>query len=553
MMPAPSASRSRWTAYTLLLCAAIWFAGLEYRGLFMPDEGRYGDIAREMLDANDWVTPRLNGIKYLEKPPLQYWATAGAFAMFGVDEWTARLWPAVTGLLCIAFTAFASLRLAPGSPGGVAALMLAGSWGFFLGSQFLTLDMGLTFFLTAAMLSFALSRRADISPKAQRHWMLLAWAAAACAVLSKGLVGVVIPGLALAVYLALERDLSALRRLHWIAGLSLFAAIALPWFILVQDRNPEFFHFFFVHEHFERYSLPDHHRPGPWWYFIPVVLVGLWPWTPAVPAAMVKAWRAPAGDGFKLDRFLVIWAAVVLVFFSASHSKLPGYILPALPAILLLLARHTPGMSERMRRSPALAAVASGLVLMLLAAGLPALSRQLSWTAFDAKYSIWLFGAALALSAAGLAALGLQRRARHESSLAVVALGSLLAAQLALSGTHVVDEHYSSERLIEPIAGDKLRFPGGSPFYSVASYDQSVPFYLGRPVTLVGHKDELAPGIAAEPGKYVGSVDEFLERWRADADAFAIMTPRLYEKLSREGLPGHVLARDARWTIVARR
>src|SRR5882672_5530559 len=237
IMFAASASRSRWTAYTLLLCAAIWFAGLEYRGLFMPDEGRYGDIAREMLDANDWVTPRLNGIKYLEKPPLQYWATAGAFAMFGVDEWTARLWPAVTGLLCIAFTAFASLRLAPGSPGGVAALMLAGSWGFFLGSQFLTLDMGLTFFLTAAMLSFALSRRADISPKAQRHWMLLAWAAAACAVLSKGLVGVVIPGLALAVYLALERDLSALRRLHWIAGLSLFAAIALPWFILVQDRK----------------------------------------------------------------------------------------------------------------------------------------------------------------------------------------------------------------------------------------------------------------------------------------------------------------------------
>jgi 4-amino-4-deoxy-L-arabinose transferase-like glycosyltransferase len=552
-MTSAPAPRSRWIACALLVCALIWFVGLEYRGLFMPDEGRYADIAREMLDANDWVTPRLNGIKYLEKPPLQYWATAGAFAMFGVDEWTARLWPAVTGLLCIAFAAFAARRLAPGSPGGVTALMLAGSWGFFLGSQFLTLDMGLTFFLTAAMLSFALSRRTDISPKAQRDWMLLAWAAAACAVLSKGLVGVVIPGLALAVYLALERDLSVLRRLHWIPGLSLFAAIVLPWFILVQDRNPEFFHFFFVHEHFERYSLPDHHRPGPWWYFVPVVLVGLWPWTPAVPAAIAKAWRAPPGDGFKLDRFLVIWAAVVLVFFSASHSKLPGYILPAMPAILLVLARHYPDMSEGMRRSPALASVASGLVLMLLAAVLPALSEHLSWSAFDAKYSIWLFAAALALSAAGLAALGLQRRAWHEPAFVVVALGSLLAAQLALSGTHVVDEHYSSERLIEPIAGEKLRFTSDAPFYSVASYDQSVPFYLGRSVTLVGYKDELAPGIAAEPGKYVGSVDEFLGLWRTDAAAFAIMTPRLYEKLSREGLPGHVLAHDARWTIVARR
>src|SRR5260221_1971901 len=334
-MAAPE-SRSRWIVYALLACALIWFAGLEYRGLFVPDEGRYADIAREMLDANDWVTPRLNGIKYLEKPPLQYWATAGAFALFGVDEWTARLWPAVTGLLCIVLTAFAALRLAPASPGGVTALMLAGSWGFFLGSQFLTLDMGLTFFLTAAMLSFALSRRTGISLRVQRNWMLLAWAAAGCAVLSKGLVGIVIPGLVLAVYLAFERDLSVLRRLHWIPGLSLFAAIVLPWFILVQDRNPEFFQFFFVHEHFERYALPVHHDPVPWWYFVPLVLVGLWPWTPAVPAAVAKGWRAPAAGGFRLDRFLVIWAAVVIVFFSASHSKLPGYVLPAVPAILLL-------------------------------------------------------------------------------------------------------------------------------------------------------------------------------------------------------------------------
>jgi 4-amino-4-deoxy-L-arabinose transferase-like glycosyltransferase len=275
-MPTLSDSKSRWMAHAFLVCALIWFAGLEYRGLAMPDEGRYADIAREMLDGNDWVTPRLNGLKYFEKPPLQYWATAGAFAAFGVDEWTARLWPAVTGFLCLAFTAFAALRLAPGSPWIPTALIFAGCWGYFLGGQFLTLDMGLTFFLTAAMLSFALSRRAGLSPPEERNWMLLAWAAAACAVLSKGLVGVVIPGLVLAVHLAIDRDLSLLRRLHWIPGLCLFAAIVLPWFVLVQHRNPEFFHFFFVHEHFERYALSDHHRPGPWWYFIPVVLVGLW-------------------------------------------------------------------------------------------------------------------------------------------------------------------------------------------------------------------------------------------------------------------------------------
>ena len=552
MTPNP-AFRPRWMGYALLACALIWFVGLEYRGLAMPDEGRYADIAREMLASNDWVTPRLNGIKYFEKPPLQYWATAAAFAAFGADEWTARLWPAVTGLLCIAFTAFAARRLAPGSPPGLAALILAGSWGFFLGAQFLTLDMGITFFLTAAMLAYILSRRADIPPWAQRNWMLLAWAAAACAVLSKGLIGVVIPGLVLAVYVAVERDLSPLRRLHWIAGLALFAAIVVPWFVLVQLRNPEFFRFFFIHEHFERYLLPDHHRPGPWWYFVPIALVGLWPWTPSIPAAVARAWKAPAAGGFRIDRFLAIWAAVVIVFFSASRSKLPGYVLPAVPAILLLLARHYEGLSERVRRAPALACAASGLAVALLAAGLLVASDRLPWKAAEAEYSIWLLGAAFALSAGGFAALELFRRKQNERSLAAAALGSLLAMQIALSGTHVVDEHYSSERLIDQIAGERQQFPRDAPFYSVGSYDQSVPFYLGRPVTLVAHKDELAPGIAAEPNKYVGSVDEFVGLWSKDAEAFAIMKPPLYEKLSREGLPGRVLARDARWIIVARR
>src|SRR6267378_3280558 len=422
IMFAASGSRSRWIAGALLICSLVWFAGLEYRGLFMPDEGRYADIAREMLDADDWVTPRLNGIKYLEKPPLQYWATAGAFSVLGVDEWTARLWPAYTGFLGIALMAFAGFRLAPRSPWLPTALTLAGCWGYFLGAQFLTLDMGLTFFLTVAMLGFLLSRRAGIPPAEERSWMIFAWAGMACAVLSKGIVGIVIPGLALLVYVAIERELSLFRRLHWVPGLCVFAAIALPWFVLAQHRNPEFFHFFFIREHFERYLLPDHHRPGPWWYFAPVLLVGLWPWTPSIPAAFARAWRTSAAPGFKLDRFLVIWAGVVVAFFSASQSKLPGYILPAVPAILLLFARHYPALSEPLRRAPAFTCVASGLVLTLLAAALPALSAPLAWTEFNAEFSIWLLAAGLALSAAGLAALRLLRRSRQEASLAVLGL-----------------------------------------------------------------------------------------------------------------------------------
>src|SRR3989454_11785974 len=429
MLPTVSGSRPRWIASAFLICALLWFAGLEYRGLFMPDEGRYADIGREMLDSSDWVTPRHNGIKYLEKPPLQYWATAGAFALFGTDEWTARLWPALTGFLGILLAAFAGLRLAPGSPWIVTALTVAGCWGYFLGGQFLPLDMGLTFFLTAALLGFLLSRRADVPPRAERGWMMLAWAAMACAVLSKGLIGIVLPALALLVYVVIERDRALLRRLHWAPGLWVFGAIVLPWFVLVQHRNPEFFHFFFIHEHFERYLLPHHHRPGPWWYFAPVLLIGLLPWTPSIPAALARGWRAPASPGFRLDRFLVIWAGVVVLFFSASHSKLPGYVLPAGPGNFLLFARHHPSLSERLRRAPAFTCVASGLALTILAAALPALSALLSWTEFNAEYSIWLLAGGLTLSAAGFAALRLLRRSRQGASVPGLRLGGPPAVQ----------------------------------------------------------------------------------------------------------------------------
>jgi len=545
--------RFGWMLLAFAACTLIWFVGLEFRGLFMPDEGRYASIAREMLNSGDWITPRLNGLKYFEKPPLQYWATAGAFALLGVDEWTARLWPALTGFLGILFTAFAGFRLAPGSPWVPTALIAAGSWGYFLGGQFLTLDMGLTFFLTVTMLAFLLSRRDGISFKAARGWMVLAWAAMAAAVLSKGVVGVVLPSLALLAYIVAERDWSLLRRLHWGPGLCVFGAIVLPWFVLVQARNPEFFHFFFIHEHLERFLLPQHHRPGPWWYFAPVLLLGLLPWTLGLPAAFARAWKVPGPAGLKVDRFLIIWAGAVVVFFSASHSKLPGYVLPALPAVLLLFARHFPDMTARARSAPAVTCVAGGAVLMPLAFALPNLGARFAWPEFDPDYGTWLFVAAATLAGAGLAAIGLLRRARQEASLVVVALGSLLALQLALSGTHLLDEPYSSERLIETLAGEELQFPRDPPFYSVGFFDQSVLFYLGRSVTLVGLKDELAPGIAAEPGKYIASADEFLERWKHDAEAFAIMTPELYEKLRQQGLQARVLVGDKERIIIARR
>ena len=168
------------TSYALLVAFALaWFACAGTRDLFNSDEARYAEIAREMVASGDWLTPHLNGYKYLEKPPLQYWATAASFALFGEHDWSARLWPALTGFLAALLIVFAGNRIGPPGAGWLAGIMLASSWGYLLAGQFLTLDMGVSAFLTLALCAFLLAQDRPRSEAARRNWMLLAWAAMA--------------------------------------------------------------------------------------------------------------------------------------------------------------------------------------------------------------------------------------------------------------------------------------------------------------------------------------------------------------------------------------
>src|SRR5208283_663 len=170
-------------------------------------------------------------------------------------------------------------------------------------------------------------------------WMWAAWAALALATLSKGLIGIVLPGAALFVYTLLESDLSLWRRLHLLSGAFVFAVLAVPWFAVVSARNPEFFDFFFIHEHFTRFLTTEHRRTGAWWYFVPVLIGGVLPWLSVFAWSAYRAWRdAPTvADRFSWRRFALLWALVIFLFFSASGSKLPSYILPIFPALALVI------------------------------------------------------------------------------------------------------------------------------------------------------------------------------------------------------------------------
>ncbi|HXC38254.1 MAG TPA: glycosyltransferase family 39 protein, partial [Burkholderiales bacterium] len=336
-----------WLILIALAFALAWFGNIGYRKLVKADEGRYAEIPREMVASGDWLTPRLNGFKYFEKPALQYWATAAAFSVFGLHDWAARLWPALTGFLGVLLVWLIGNR-AFGPPVGLAsAAVLASSGIYAFVGHFLTLDMGVSVFMSATVLFCMMGQRDGTAPRAERNWMLAAWAAAALAMLSKGLIGIVLPGAAFAAYVLLARDWRRLARLHWLPGLALFLLIAAPWFIAVSLANQEFFHFFFIHEHFERFLTKQHGRYQPFWYFVPVLALGATPWLFSLAAGFANACKGKAVyvapevklsrmRSFNSERFLALWCAVVFLFFSASDSKLGSYILPLFPAAALL-------------------------------------------------------------------------------------------------------------------------------------------------------------------------------------------------------------------------
>src|SRR6185312_8103146 len=281
-----------WLAWLLL--ALVWFATAPWRPLFDPDEGRYAEIPREMTVSGDWVTPRFNDLKYFEKPPLQYWATAAAYEAFGVHEWSSRLWSTGLAFACLPLV-FAWVAWLFDVRRALTALLALGVSPYFaLIGHINLLDAAFTFWLTAAVFAFTLAQCAPRAAPAERRWMLIAWAAAALAVLSKGIVVGVLAGGALVLYTLIERDTVTWRRLHVVPGLALFLLIAAPWFVLVTLRNPSFPGFFFVHEHFARFLTTVHQRVEPWWYFLPLLLGGALPWLLPGARACRAAWAEAA-------------------------------------------------------------------------------------------------------------------------------------------------------------------------------------------------------------------------------------------------------------------
>jgi len=349
----------------LLLGFAVYFLGYgllpllggDRIGLVGADEPRYAQVAREMLIRHDYVTPILYGLPWLEKPALFYWRAMFAFEEFGVHDWAARL-PSTSFAFALVLLIFLHMRrFRPG--GQIFAALITVSCAAIIGfSRGASTDMQM-----AAPVCIGLLGWYAWYETGSKFWLFDIYFFVAVGTLAKGPIAPAIAFATIITFALLRREWSIIRRGFWWPGMLLYVFLVLPWFIAVQKRNPDFLRVFFLQHNLERFATDRFHHHQPLWFYLPVLLIGLIPWTALALAAFVDAirgaveewrvrryahrylWMPRTGDAF--PEFLVLWALIPLVFFTFSGSKLPGYVLPSIPAITVLTGDYLNRMRNR--------------------------------------------------------------------------------------------------------------------------------------------------------------------------------------------------------------
>lgn len=539
------------TLWTVLIAfLVVWFYMLGARTLVPTDEGRYAEMAREMVATGDWITLRLNGIKYFEKPPLQNWMNALTFSLFGLGDWQARLWTGLCGLIGILAASYTAFKFYGRRVAISTALILGSSFYWAAMGHINTLDMGLSGMMTLALCGLLLGQRDGASDQEQRNGMLLCWAGMALATMSKGLIGFVLPGAVLVLYTIWTRDLGLWLRLHMGKGLLLFFAITVPWFILVWQANPEHPHFFFIHEHFQRFTSTVHKRGGAWYYFFPLLIIGIVPWLGLLLQSLFAAVRAEQ-NRFQAKKMLLIWSVFIFFFFSISGSKLPSYILPIFPALAILIACELEKISVTSLRINAGMLTVIGIAALIFTPKIAGIAKAAYETPFYEAMIPWAYAAAAIALLGGVIGFVWAKRNKDIAILAI-AIGGYLGGQVVFIG-HDQWGKYSAGVYHLPAIQAELK--ADTPIFAVGRYEQSLPFYLRRTTILVEHPDEMEFGVGIQPELWIPKRADFILKWRAmhakGEKAVAFLNPTVYKAMQDEAVPMKLLGEDPKRIIVA--
>jgi 4-amino-4-deoxy-L-arabinose transferase-like glycosyltransferase len=536
-----------------VLALLLFFGGLGSYPLLEPDEGRYAEIPREMLERGDFVTPRLNGVLYFEKPPLYYWLNAAALSLPGRPEVLCRLFSALFGLGGVGLAWLLGRSIGGPRVALTAAIVLGSSPLWAALSRANVIDMTMAFFMSAALTCFWLAQERERGERGERLLWYGMFAAAALATLTKGLVGFLIPGAVIFFYLLFARRWRLLLRVPWVGGVALFLAIAAPWHVLAARRNPDFAWFYFVHEHWLRYTTSEAKRQAPAWFFVGILALGLIPWSGVLPAA-ARLYRRGQGK-LREERpgliFLACWALFILLFFSASQSKLVPYILPGIPplAVLVALALRQAETDPRTRAWIRVGGALGALLLAVLAAALLLAALGRIHTGVGPLPNVLIF--AMPTLAAALLSLWLWASGRLRSLAALAVAPALLVlglvsaaprASLLLSTGPIA--HFLSPRLAP---GDEV--------YVYRCYPQTLPIYLRRLVGVVEYRGELEFGIRhlapEERARRYPTAAEFRPVWSSGKTVYLVLEGEKLPRMRGDGLaPGQILMRQDKYLLM---
>ncbi|HET7102440.1 MAG TPA: glycosyltransferase family 39 protein [Terriglobia bacterium] len=482
----------------LLVAACMFFAGIGRLALIEPDEGRNAEVAREMLAKGDWITPHFNNFSYLDKPPVFFWAVASSFKVGGVSEASARFPSALAALLTVFLAWLLARRMFENSTGLYAGIVLATAPLVVVFARDVIFDMTLTLFVTGAMVCYWFR---ETGLQHRKLLDVLFFAAMGLATLTKGPVGFLLPLLSIAVYQALRKKIARLKDLNWGLGLATFFAVTLPWFIAVSIRHPDFPGYAFWQESLERFATGHSHRAGPVYYYLIIYLAGFLPWGFFLLYAGIRrisGWRELRREQHAPVLFLLSWAGLIFVFFSISQSKLPGYFLPAMVPLSILMAKVWTGKeSAQEGRAPdwLTAGFATLIALGIIIAAIPHFQNFLFPHGRLQKKMphevLALLGPTMLYAGIILAALGIIGRnlcARWKKKNPTVIMFAIVACcfPLMLVRWFRPLELFASAKSSRTLAQTILDSPQKNlPIYGYYYFRTGLPFYLCRPVVLI--------------------------------------------------------------------
>lgn len=544
-------SKKNWLSDLLFITFAIgafYFIWLGSHALFTPDEGRYSEVAREMVVTGDYVTPRLNGVAFLDKPALYYWLQATAIQLFGLKEWSLRFFPALLGILGCVATYVAGRMLFSRRTGIISALILATCPLYYGGAHYANLDLEVAVLISISLFSSIIALKTE-----RKAFFINAYVFAGLAFLTKGLIGIFFPMMVIGFWILILNRWNTLTKMHLVKGMLIFFAIAVPWYVLVQKANPQFLHFFFVDQQVSRFlTKGDFNNKTPFWFYVPIVLAGILPWTVFIVQALWQKIKNIINNRQQhaVELFLMLWLVLVFTFFSIPKSKTVGYILPIFPVIALLIGSYLDSVWNETKTRTAM--ISYCCLAVLLSIGF-IIAPFVQPNAIKPELVIFLDIIALIYALSGIAVFVLLKTKQSFAKIFPV----LFATGFAFLLVFTASTGALNQKSIKPLALNlKKQMNANDEVVTYFKYYQDLPIYLERRITIVAdwtasdieQNDnwvrELWYGMPFQnTSAWLINEDEFLKRWNSDKRLFVLLNTGYYDNF-KEKVKGNIYKID---------